>query len=94
MGKKRKNFSLCVFGNYQVDYSFDYSYLDEDGDFADGKAKQSSKFDGGLLITKIIELLSDKDFISIAISGQDIVIESFNPHDGTGADYILKIKEL
>lgn len=38
-------------------------------------------------------LMLDKDCISFDISENEIYIELFNPDNGTGAEYLFKIKK-
>lgn len=93
MNKKENTFSLCSFGSYEIEYTCIYSYLDEYGDFSDGKDEKHYSADGGQFMESIAKLMLDKDCISFDISENEIYIEHFNPHNGTGADYLFKIKK-
>ena len=92
--KKENTFSLCVFGSYEIEYTCIYSYLDECGDFSDGKDEKHYSADGGQFIESIAKLMFDKDCIIFNMSENEIYIELFNPDNGTGAEYLFKIKEL
>lgn len=93
MNKKENTFSLCVFGSYEIEYTCIYSYLDECGDFSDGKDEKHYSADGGQFMKSLATLMLDKDCISFDISENEIYIELFNPDNGTGAEYLFKIKK-
>jgi len=92
--RKENTFSLCAFGSYEIEYTCIYSYLDEYGDFSDGKVEKHYSADGGQFMESIAKLMLDRDCISFDISENEIYIEHFNPNNGTGEEYLFKIKEL
>lgn len=92
--KKGKNFSLCCFCDYNVEYSCKYCYLNEDGDFSDNEVKQSFQVDGGKLMDSIAKLILSCDCINFTILENQVLIEHFNPHTGETSDYDYKIREV
>lgn len=88
-------FSICIFGNYNVNYLCKYSFLDEEGDFAFNEIKKSNQnVDGCTLMKRFLELLSNRDLILFSFSNNSLYIEHFNPHDGTGADYTITLEKV
>lgn len=89
----KKNF-VCVFYSYEVHYCCDFSYLDECGDFVSDKVDEVYTCDGGRLTETIIRLISDNLLISFAYDNDTLFVEHFDPNNGTGADYVITIKEV
>lgn len=86
-------FSVCIFGDYNVHYICNYSYLDEEGDFFFDNIDKYYDCKGSDLLELIIRLISDRLFISFFCDSNSFFIEHFNPNDGTGADFTILIKK-
>lgn len=91
--EKAKTFSLCVFSEYKVEYSCEYSYLNENRDFIDSAIKESYEIDGGRLSESLAKLILDGRCIEFVLLENEIHISHFDPMSGESADYVFKIKE-
>ncbi len=82
--------TISVYENYVVHYTCDYSYLDEEGDFAYDKVEKTFEFSGSSLFSLISSLLYDSFCVSFYFSAGSLYVEHFNVDNGTSAVYVLK----
>lgn len=81
---------ISVYENYVVHYTCDYSYLDEEGDFAYDKVDKEFTYSGSSLLSLISGLLSDRHCISFRFRCGSLYVEHFNVDNGIFADYVLE----
>lgn len=90
--------NINIFSKYKVKYTNKYSYIsDKIGDeyiFSDGKAEWTKEMDGYELIKFIINLLKDRDFMSINSIPNGIGIEHFDPSSGEPASIKIEYEEI
>ena len=74
--------NIYVDCEYDVSCLTKYTYLNEDGDFADGTSNFSKVMYGGELIEILINCLKDYDVYTVHFANNRIIVESFDPHSG------------
>lgn len=74
--------SICIYCKYDVSCLTKYTYLNEDGDFADGVTKFNKVMDGGELMEILIHCLRDCNISTILFLNNRIVVDNFDPHSG------------
>ena len=88
--------NICIYCDYKVEHTCDYSYFNEDGEIRSKTIKESITIDGGKLIEIIAKKLLHNEFSSISSKDNEIIIEMFDPHSGLTEDHrfvIVEIKE-
>lgn len=83
-----------VFCSYEVHYVCHSCYRDEYGDFVSDNSDEVYTCSGERLMNTIIGLISDVFLCSFYYDNGTLFIEHFNPDNGTGADYVITIKEV
>lgn len=83
-----------IYHDLDVAIKNEYSYYNEDGDIAERTETVTKIMDGGKFADFIAKFLQDREFSSISIKDDKIVIKMFCPMDGTGQDLEITIKEL
>ena len=90
--------NISAFFNYNVLFKNEYSYIsDYDGNeptYDTEIEKWEKKMDGGTLMNFIAKLLFDKETISVTSKENTIYIDTFCPHNGTGADILINYEEI
>lgn len=87
-----------IYEDYLFTYKCNYSYVNEDGDFADGYIEEEEKVKGRDIIKQITRLITDEWFSSFRIEqtsdSMTWYISHFDPMTGETSDYTLIIKCL
>lgn len=90
----KKYFFVNVFSNYDVHYVCNSTVLDEDYDFVNEHFEEFYTWSGYCLINQVASLISDKSCISFYFCDDTLFVEFSNPDNGTGAYYVITIKEV
>lgn len=89
---------ISTFSNYKVSFDNEYSYISDydynEPNYDTGLEKWEKEMDGGSLMNFVSKLLSDKETISIVSNENTVHISTFCPHNGTGADMLIKYEEI
>ena len=91
--KGKKPF-LNVYCDYEVNYSCDYSFINEDGDFVNKTAKSTFTAEGGKLINIIAKLMLDCDCVDFGFYDNGIFISHFDVYSGESEKYYYEVKEV
>jgi hypothetical protein len=83
-----------IYHDLEISVKNEYSYYNEDGDIAERTEAITETMDGGKFVSFIARCLQDRDFSSISITDEKIIIAMFCPMDGTGQKLEITIKEL
>lgn len=87
--------NFCMYFDYKIAVKNEYCYINEEGDHTTETEEFTKVMDGGKLAEFIAEQLKDRWFSSISTKDDEIIINLFNPMDGTGQDIkITIVKEL
>ena len=86
--------NFCIYADCEITVKNKYCYINEEGDHKTEIEEFTKIMDGGKLAKFIAELLNDREFSSIRIMGDQIIISLFDPMDGTGQDILITVKEL
>lgn len=86
--------NFCIYSDYEITVKNEYCYINEEGDHTTEVEEFTKTMDGGKLAEFIAKLLLDKEFSSVSLSDNHILISTFNPLDGTGSDIQISIKGL
>ena len=90
--------NISAFSNYKVSFKNEYSYIsDYDGNeptYETEIEKWEKEMDGGIFMNFVAELMLDGETISVISKENTIFIETFCPHNGTGADIVIKYEEI
>lgn len=90
--------NISAFSNYKVLFKNEYSYISDydynEPNYTTEIEEWEKEMDGGALMNFISKLLSDKETISITSNGNTVYIDTFCPHNGTGADMLIKYEEI
>lgn len=90
--------NISAFSNYKVSFKNEYSYISDyeynEPTYSTETEKWEKEMDGGTFMNFVAELMLDKETISITSNGNTVYIETFCPHDGTGADMLIKYEEI
>lgn len=89
---------ISIYEDYLLTYKCNYSYINEDGDLADGYIEEEEKVKSSDIIKQITRLITNEWFSDFKIeqTSDSITwyISHFNPMTGEGSDYTLIIKCL
>lgn len=90
--------NINIFSKYKVKYTNKYSYIFDKIEyeyiFSDDKAEWTKEMDGYDFIRFIINLLEDRDFMSICSIPKGLYIEHFDPNSGETADIQIEYEEI
>lgn len=94
MSSIENNININIYCDYQVVFEVDYSYLNEYGDFSDGRDNWSRKMNGFDLIKFLSNILSAKDIHSFYVKDKKMYIDKFDPRSGECSNIRILYKEL
>lgn len=86
--------SICIYCKYDVSCLTKYTYLNEEGDFAEGVSTFSKVMDGGELMEILINCLKDSDISTIRFLNNRIIVDNFDPHSGETSLTEIKFTEV
>lgn len=83
--------TICIYGQYEVIYTNNYSYINEDGDFSSDKVQRIMNLDGMGVLDLINKFIYDYNFCDITL-GNIIKITLFDETSGESDDIEIQIK--
>ena len=89
---------ICVFCNYKIKIENNFSYISDyefnEPTYDHGTEVFEKIIGGGELMEMIAKELNDEEVITFFSNDNMILIEKFNPHDGTGSDIKILYEEI
>ena len=85
---------ICIYCKYMVKYKCEYSYINEYGDFSDGKVEWVKELDGYELFKLVSNIIKDQYCMRIKTLENSLYIEDFDPNTGETGDYIIYFEEI
>ena len=89
-----KKLNINVFGDYLVNYKYEYSFINEDRDFSRRKGEEVYKIDGGKFIELIAKQCLSSNFIEMVCTENQIYISLFDPHTGEDGNHVYKFQAI
>ena len=90
--------NISAFSNYKVSFNNQYSYISDyeynEPTYSAETEKWEKEMDGGTFMNFVAELMLNGETISVISKENTIFIETFCPHNGTGADIVIKYEEI
>lgn len=83
---------ICVFYNYKVKHICNYTYINEEGDFSNGKVEEEFEKSGGELLDLISKSIKENNVIDTVFGEKEIDIEEFNAMTGEYSTHKLIIE--
>lgn len=87
-------FEIVVFNTYNVDYKCEYTYIEEEGDYATDYVNEHLLMTGGELVEVFAERMKDAQCINCIFDNNTFESETFNPDNGTGAHYTYTLHPI
>ena len=85
--------NINIYSDYILKCEGKYSYINEYGDFSEGKIDYERELSGSKLIDLIIDSLHDIGFGSVSFKTNKIEFDEFDPLSGETSTYCFIIKE-
>ena len=85
---------IDIFTDYRVSYTFNHTYLDDEGKLKKGVEHYTRILDGKTLLGLIAKIVLSDETISFTSNDFEVKIEQFLPHFGQFQNYkIIYIKK-